>query len=310
MKIYNLGSVNIDYVYAVDHFVTAGETLSSESMRVFPGGKGLNQSVALARAGASVIHGAIVGDGGDLLTNALAEAGADVGRIEKRPGSCGHAIIQVDRSGQNSILLFAGTNHSIDRAYIESFLFDAEKDDVLLLQNEISGLDVIFEIAHKKKMQIAFNPSPYHESLKLLPLSYIKWWFCNEIEGAAFFEKDEPEEIAEAFLRRFPNSNLILTLGKEGSVFVNADTYIRQPIYQVPVVDTTAAGDTFTGYFIAAITSGKSAAFALDVASKAAAITVSRQGASVSIPTRNEVALCSGIGLTDPVEHPGGGRHA
>lgn len=310
MRIYNLGSLNIDYVYRVSHFVTAGETLPSEDLQIFPGGKGLNQSIALARAGAQVIHGVAVGDNGEFLLETLAASQVDVSRIRRVSGSCGHAIIQVDRSGQNSILLFAGTNHSIDRAYIESFLFDAEKDDVLLLQNEISGLDVIFEIAHKKQMQIAFNPSPYHESLKLLPLSYIKWWFCNEIEGAAFLGKDEPEEIAEAFLRRFPNSNLILTLGKEGSVFVNADTYIRQPVYQVPVVDTTAAGDTFTGYFIAAITKGKSAAFALDVASKAAAITVSRQGASVSIPTRNEVALCSGIGLTDPVEHPGGGRHA
>lgn len=93
----------------MDHFVTAGETLSSENMKIFPGGKGVNQSVALARAGASVIHGGIVGDGGDLLLDTLSQAGVDTGRIGKCAGSCGHAIIQVDKNGQNSILLFAGT---------------------------------------------------------------------------------------------------------------------------------------------------------------------------------------------------------
>ena len=289
MKIYNLGSLNIDYVYAVEHFVTAGETLSSEGMNIFPGGKGLNQSVALAKAGVKVIHGAVIGDGGELLTNTLAEAGADISRIKKQNGSCGHAIIQVDKNGQNSILLFAGTNHCIEEAYIEEFLFDAEENDILLLQNETNALDKIFDVANKKKMQIAFNPSPFDADIKNLPLSYIKWWFCNEIEGKALFGSSDPREIANTFAKKYPNSNLILTLGSEGSVFINADTYIEQPIYKVHTVDTTAAGDTFTGYFLATITNGKDIAFSLDFAAKASAITVSRSGASSSIPTYIEV---------------------
>lgn len=289
MRIYNLGSLNIDYVYNVDHFVTTGETLSSENMSIFPGGKGLNQSVALARAGAKVIHGAVVGDDGILLSETLSAAGVDISRIKKAIGSCGHAIIQVDPSGQNCILLFAGTNHAIDKEYIEKFLIDAEKDDILLLQNEINGLDIIFEIAHNKQMQIAFNPSPYHTDIKKLPLSYVKWWFCNEIEGAVLFGSGEPKEIASNFLAQFKDSNLILTMGKDGSAFINNDIYIEQPIYKVRAVDTTAAGDTFTGYFIAEIVKGNSIANALDIASKASAITVSREGAASSIPTANEV---------------------
>ena len=170
-----------------------------------------------------------------------------------------------------------------------SFLFDAEENDILLLQNEINNLDVIFEIAHQKKMQIAFNPSPFHMDIHKLPLSYVKWWFCNEIEGAALFGSNDPKEIAGIFVKRFPNSNLILTLGEEGSIFINADTYIEQPIYKVHTVDTTAAGDTFTGYFLAAVTKGKGACVALDIASKAASIAVSRPGASASIPTYDEV---------------------
>lgn len=289
MKIYNLGSLNIDYVYTVDHFVTAGETLASDHMAVFPGGKGLNQSVALAKAGAAVIHGAVIGDNGEMLLTTLAEAGVDVSRIKRMPGSCGHAIIQVEKSGQNCILLFAGTNHCIDKAYIEQFLVDAEKEDIFLLQNEISGLDVAFEIAHQKHMQIAFNPSPFHEDIKKLPLSRVKWWFCNEIEGAALFGSSDPKEIAKTFAKQYPNSHLILTLGKDGSVYINTDTYIEQPIYPVRAVDTTAAGDTFTGYFLATLAGGKDVAVSLDLAARAAAIAVSRPGASSSIPARWEV---------------------
>ena len=289
MKIYNLGSLNIDYVYNVEHFVTAGETLSSKKMTVFPGGKGLNQSIALSKAGAKVIHGAVVGDRGELLLDTLLKADVAIDRIEKISASCGHAIIQVDNSGQNCILLFAGSNHCVDKAYIEKFLFDAEKDDMLLLQNEISSIDIALEIAHQKQMQIAFNPSPIHVNIKNFPLSYVKWWFCNEIEAAALFGSSGPKEIAKKFIKQFPNSNLILTLGKEGSIFINADTYIEQPIYKVHTVDTTAAGDTFTGYFLAAITSGMDVPFSLNIASKAASITVSRKGASSSIPMYDEV---------------------
>lgn len=289
MKIYSLGSLNIDYVYSVDHFVSAGETLASDQMNIFPGGKGLNQSIALARAGAKVIHGAILGDNGDFLIDTLSGSGVDTERIVKTAGSCGHAIIQVDKNGQNCILLFPGTNHCLDAAYVEHFLSDAEPDDILILQNETNALDVIFEIAHTKKMQIVFNPSPFHSNILKLPLSYVKWWFCNEIEGEALFGNNDPMEIASNFSAQYPDSNLILTLGSEGSLFKNADTLLTQPIYPTKAVDTTAAGDTFTGYFIAAITKGKSVAEALNIASKASSITVSRMGASESIPYIDEV---------------------
>jgi ribokinase len=233
MKIYNLGSLNIDYVYAVEHFVQAGETLSSKEMRVFPGGKGLNQSIALARAGAQVIHGAVVGDNGDFLLQVMADSGVDISRIQRVSGSCGHAIIQVDGAGQNCILLYAGTNHMVDRAYAEEFLWDAMPGDILLLQNEVSGLRDIFELAAQKGMRIAFNPSPYHENLKKLPLSYVTWWFCNEVEGEALFGSGDPAVMAERFWQQYPHSNLVLTLGSYGcagwAVFrsLSRNTYAR-----------------------------------------------------------------------------------
>ena len=289
MRIFNLGSMNIDYVYSVPHFLQPGETLSSESLEIFPGGKGLNQSVALGKAGAEVIHGAILGTGGEFLLQTMKDAGVDISRIRKTDASSGHAIIQVDRCGQNCILLYAGTNQVLDEDYIEYFLSDAAPGDILLLQNECSCLREAMELGHKKGMQIALNPSPFHEDIRDLPLEYVGWWFCNEIEGAALFGTEEPETIAACFAAAYPGSHLILTLGGEGSLFVRDGLRLRQSIYPAQAVDTTAAGDTFTGYFLAAIAAGSAPKEAMDMAARAASITVSRMGAAASIPFLSEI---------------------
>ena len=291
MRIYNLGSLNIDYVYDVDHFVSAGETLSSDKMQIFPGGKGLNQSVALARAGAEVIHGAVIGEDGGFLTEILSSAGVDTSRIETIPRRCGHAVIQVDKSGQNCILLYPGTNRCIDRRYIENFLSDAERDDILVVQNEISGLDIAFETASRKNMRIAFNPSPFHSDIKKLPLSLVRWLFCNETEGEALFGSRDIREITEIFITQIPDGDLILTLGKDGSVFKNREKFIAQPIFETKAVDTTAAGDTFLGYFLASVTKGESVERSMAVASKAASVAVSVKGAASSIPFLRDVTV-------------------
>ena len=185
MKIYNPGSLNIDYVYSVDHFVSSGETVSSEKLEIFPGGKGLNQSVAASRAGSEVIHGGFAGDGGDFLIDVLNSSGVDTSNIRRTGESCGHAIIQVDKSGCNCIMIYGGTNRMIGKDYIDGFLSDALPGDVLLLQNETSCIAEAMETAHEKGMYIAFNPSPFDDSIMSLPLEYVDLWFCNEIEGAA-----------------------------------------------------------------------------------------------------------------------------
>jgi len=289
MKIYNLGSLNIDYVYSVDHFVSAGETISSEKMQIFPGGKGLNQSVALARAGASVIHGAKIGDSGDFLVETLRRSGVDVSKIEKVGGSCGHAIIQVNRNGENCIMLFAGTNRILDKEYIDQFLSGAGEGDILLAQNETNCLREAFEVAHSKKMKIAFNPSPFDDTIKTLPTDYVDYWFCNEIEGAGLFGSGDPDMICSRFLEIYPQGVLILTLGKSGSIYCDKDLCFKQKAYKAEAVDTTAAGDTFTGYFLSSVARGMSAEEAMDLASRASAVTVSRMGASSSIPYLEEI---------------------
>ena len=284
MKIYNLGSLNIDYVYSVEHIVNPKETLSSSDMQKFAGGKGLNQSVALARAGCDIIHGGIIGADGEFLKDILQKENIDTSSIKVANHPTGHAIIQVDNNGQNSILLYSGANFLIDREYAEQFLSGADEGDILLLQNEISALECIFDIAYKKKMQIAFNPSPYSDLIKYLPLNYVKWWFCNEVEAKELFGSEDIEQITQDFISKYPNSNLILTLGEQGSVFINKDITVKQAAYKTEVVDTTAAGDTFTGYFLSAVSQNKSIVDAMKTASRAASIAVSRKGATPSIP--------------------------
>lgn len=289
MKIFNLGSLNIDYVYSLPHFVRPGETLSSTELKLFPGGKGLNQSIALAKAGIPVIHGGLIGSDGKMLLDTLSTAGVDTHYIKQVDIQSGHAIIQVDENGQNCIILYAGANHCFDSSYILSVLETAEEGDILLLQNETNALAEIFEIAHNKKMQIAFNPSPYDEDIKSLPLHYVKWWLCNEIEGAELTGKENPYEAIDALSAMYPGSNILLTIGSKGSICYCNGQLIHQPIYKVNAVDTTAAGDTFTGFFLGSIMNGKCPEEALKTAAAASSIAVSRSGASSSIPTLEEV---------------------
>lgn len=289
MRVYNLGSLNVDYVYQVDHFVRAGETISSGKMGTFPGGKGLNQSVALARAGATVIHGALVGDGAEFLVDTMRESGVDTSRIEKIDGAPGHAIIQVNRRGENCIMIYPGTNRRLTREYVSRFLDGAEEGDVFLAQNETNCLAEAFEEAKKHGMKIAFNPSPCDDVLLSLPLELVDYWFCNEIEAKRLFGSDDPDKICRDFREGPFDAALILTLGEAGSRYADKEGTVKQKAYKTKPVDTTAAGDTYTGYFLAALCKGRPVKEAMDAASRASAITVSRMGASCSVPYYFEV---------------------
>ena len=166
-----------------------------------------------------VIHGGLIGDGGEFLTEKMALSGVDISRIERTDGSNGHAIIQINKDGQNCILLHAGSNYQIDRKYIEDFLADSEENDILLLQNEISSLEEAFEIAEKKKLRIAFNPSPFKEDIKLLPLKCVKWFFCNEIEGEALFGSGDPETMKVNFLKNDGQPSFFLRAYEDSCFF-------------------------------------------------------------------------------------------
>ena len=142
MKILNFGSINIDYVYSVDHIVQPGETIKGLDRNVFCGGKGLNQSIALANAKADVTHAGLIGEDGGMLLEALNAAEVHTDLIKTVKGSSSHTVIQVDRSGQNSILFFAGDNLAIKEDYIDEVIEKFEPGDYLLLQNEIGSIQI------------------------------------------------------------------------------------------------------------------------------------------------------------------------
>ncbi len=295
MRVLCFGSLNIDYTYKVDHFVGKGETLSSESLQVFSGGKGLNQSIALAKAGADTYHAGAIGEDGRFLLKIMEDAGVHTEYVAELPDvRTGNAIIQNDREGDNCILLYGGANQAVTQEQVDEVLSHFQAGDFLVLQNEINELEYIVRKAHEKKMKIVLNPSPMNEKVTALPLDFVDYFMLNEVEagqilGRAVQDGYDGEALASALLARFPDAAVVLTLGGDGSVYMDREKTIRQPVYKVKAVDTTAAGDTFTGFFIGGIMNGLTVNEAMDQASRAAAVAVTRQGAAPSIPLLEEV---------------------
>ena len=284
-----------DSVYSVPHFVKKGETLSAKELNVYTGGKGLNQSIALARAGVETYQAGAIGTDGMFLLEQLKEAGVKTDLVKILDDvRTGNAIIQNDDEGDNCIVLFGGANQAITKEQVDEVFKDFTNEDYLLIQNEINELSYIVEKAKEEGMKIILNPSPMNEKIMKLPLDQIDYFILNEIEAMQILEMDKPEEIDGKYIasllhERFKDATIVLTLGSEGSVCISDDEYVEQSIYKVKAIDTTAAGDTYTGYFIAGILNGKTIKESMDIASKASAIAVTRQGAAPSIPVLEEV---------------------
>lgn len=304
MKIFNLGSINIDHVYGLDHFVQPGETMSCDSVASFAGGKGFNQTVALARAGATVAHIGAVGTDGRGLVETLTREGVEVSAVAVEPElPTGHAIIQVVPGGQNNIIIASGANASLTEASVQRALEGAAAGDLLLAQNETTAVAEAIRLAHDKGMKTALNPAPMNAKVLSLPLELVDIFIVNEIEGAELAASDmdatrprgrvgtqTPGSVLEELHAMFPSAHVIMTLGHDGVEAVEpCGRVTKVKAFKVNAVDTTAAGDTFTGFFLAALSRGETIETALRAASAAAAISVTRPGASPSIPSRAEV---------------------
>ncbi len=296
--LYNYGSINIDHVYRVPHLVQPGETLASQSYQQVLGGKGANQSIALARAGADVRHIGRYHSADRALLEPLFSAGVDGRHLQAVDMPGGHAIIQVDDAAENAIILFAGANHSFNVEEFPVLLAEAMAGDWLLLQNECSGTAEMMTLAASKGLQVAFNPAPMEASVALLPLEQLAVLFVNEVEVLQLLgadsgqgsEQDFGEDwLASQLQQRLPETRVIVTLGAKGAYCFYRGAAERVPAWPVKAVDTTGAGDTFIGYFMQALLSGQSVRTALERACQASALCVQRVGASSSIPTAREV---------------------
>ena len=294
MKVLCFGSLNIDYTYRVSHFVRQGETLAAESLQVFSGGKGLNQAVALARAGAETWMAGAVGEDGRFLLEELAAAGVRTDHVcVLQQERTGNAIIQNDRAGDNCILLYGGANRAVTEAQVDAVLQHFGAGDWLLLQNEINQLPYIMRQAHARGLKIAFNPSPMETHVLEYPLESVDLFLLNRVEAAQLAGTDgtDGQALLAALRGRFSRAAVVLTLGADGAVYTDGAETVQQAAYPVQAVDTTAAGDTFTGFFLAARMRGAGVPRAMELASRAAAIAVTRRGAAPSIPTFAEVKV-------------------
>ncbi|RKR03461.1 ribokinase [Kushneria sinocarnis] len=294
--LHNYGSINIDHVYRVPHLVRPGETLASREYRPVLGGKGANQSLAMARAGGDVTHWGRLGESDRWALAPLREAGVNDEQLELIDGPSGHTVIQVDDDGENAIVLFGGANQGFDADRLDTLFATTSPGDWLLLQNECNDTAAVIERALEADLQVAFNPAPMVDAIRQLPLTRLALLFLNRGEAAALAECDDStptETLIRALTERYPGPDIVLTLGREGAHFLPGRTASELPRFEparsVSAVDTTGAGDTFIGYFLAALQHGRAITECLTRASAAAALGVQRPGAADSIPLREEV---------------------
>jgi len=289
-SIINYGSCCIDHVFQVPHFVAPGETLSSTAYSIFPGGKGLNQSIAMAKAGAAVIHVGAIGRDGLWLSERLSEVGVNINHLAVSDQPSGQAIIQVDSTGENAIVIVGGTNLLDHRTQLELALSKTNEKDYLLIQNETSSNNYAIKAAKQRGMKIVFNMAPMNAKALELPLELVDYFVVNETEGEALTGETSSDGICSAFLTQYPESAIILTLGAAGAIYCDQHQTLNQPAFAIDPIDTTGAGDTFTGFFLATLTASGDIQRALKTAAAAAALAVTQEGAATSIPEASAVA--------------------
>lgn len=292
MKFLNFGSVNIDYTYHVPYFVRPGETLAASSVERSAGGKGFNQSVALAKAGCEVYHAGHIGSDGAFIKKLCEEYGINTEYLTEVSTQTGTAVIQVDSYGSNCIILYGGANQAMDTEFISTVLEPFQMGDMIVLQNEVNCTDQLITMAYEKGLSIAINPAPMNNVVPREKLGLCDWLILNETEAQELTGVENAEEQIHILKQNYPNASVVLTLGAGGSICQKNGQVYMMGSCSVNVVDTTAAGDTFAGFFLSEISLGKNVETALLTATRASALAIQKCGAAQSIPTLSEVKNC------------------
>ncbi|WP_133010435.1 ribokinase [Marinomonas flavescens] len=295
MTIYNVGSINLDHLYQVDHFVRPGETMASQNYQCLLGGKGANQSVALAKAGADVKHVGAIHRSDQAVLDQLASLGVNTDLIAKLDVPTGHAIIQLNTEAENAIILFQGANHALTQAQVDAVLAQATAGDWVLLQNETNQIEYTMKQAQAHGLKVAFNPAPMDADLTKKVLPSVDLLIVNEVEAMDLLGVADIDTASQTLPTAYPVLSVLMTLGKAGvryfpkqeasqrmeSLFVEA--------FSVEAVDTTAAGDTFIGYCLSSLMNNEDMTVALKRACAASALCVTKMGAASAIPSSADV---------------------
>ncbi|TVS03201.1 MAG: ribokinase [Rhodobacteraceae bacterium] len=284
MAVWCFGSINIDHFYMLERLPAPGETLAAQSYRVELGGKGANQSVAAARAGAAVRHlGAVGADGAKALFE-LEASGVECHAVQRLEGATGHAVIMVDQAGENSIIIHAGANREMTLAPVLEALSDSETGDVLLVQNETAHQAEVAEGAMAKGMKVIYSAAPFDMEAVRAVLPFLSLLVMNKVEAAQL------QAAIGLGLDEIPVETLVITRGSEGASWLTrGQPEIHVPAQPVDVMDTTGAGDCFTGALAAALDAGSAPEEAMRFASAAAALQVGCVGTAGAMPRRAEI---------------------
>jgi len=289
MTIFNLGSINADHVYRVPHLPGPGETLAATLMQTGLGGKGANMSVAAARAGSHVAHIGAIGSDGIWARNRLLEYGVDTRHIAELDVPTGHAIINVDDAGENAITLFAGANQAISEDSVANVLSTGSTGDILVTQNETNAQGVAAKVGSKLGFRVCYAAAPFDASAVKAVVPYLDFLILNAVEAKQL------EQALGVSIEELDVADIIITLGSDGARWISEGVDQHFAAIKVDPVDTTGAGDTFTGYVLAGLDRGLTMGQSISLAMRAAALMVMRMGTADVIPDLKEVEAFSGI---------------
>ncbi|KAA8704326.1 ribokinase [Pseudomonas proteolytica] len=296
-KVVVVGSLNMDLVTRASRLPRGGETLVGQSFATVPGGKGANQAVAAARLGADVAMIGCVGSDayGAQLRDALLVEGIDCQAVNEVEGSSGVALIVVDDSSQNAIVIVAGSNGQLTPASLLAFDAVLQAAEVIVCQLEVPMDTVGYALKRARALgkTVIFNPAPASGPLPADWYAAIDYLIPNESEASALsgvpVDSLDAAKVAATHLLNAGAGKVIVTLGSQGALFADGQGFEHLPAPKVQAVDTTAAGDTFVGGFAAALANGQGEAEAIRFGQVAAALSVTRAGAQPSIPTLHDV---------------------
>ena len=308
MTVFNYGSINIDHIYRVHDFIRPGETLASDNYRLMLGGKGANQSIALVQADVPVQHIGRICDLDEWICKKLQDYGIGAYCLQLVDEPTGHAIIQVNDAGENAILLYGGANQTNALNNIAEYISNGESSDWFLTQNECNLTAEALTLAKQQGMTVAFNPAPMTAEVRDMPLACVDYLIVNELEAEDLLNDktitaEQPGKLLVELNKRYPDLKIVLTLGDKGVMYKDSEQTHVIAAEEVDVVDTTAAGDTFIGFFIQQCIAGEPIKTDLEMASKASAITVQTLGASESIPTLETVLKTYNLNASTEGKH-------
>ena len=291
-----IGSLNMDLVVNVDTMPKPGQTIIGSNFKEVPGGKGANQAVAMARLNGNVsMIGKVGEDGfGQTLINSLKNDKVDTTYIQTSKGATGVALITVDKNAQNSIVVSPGANFEVKEDDIDNNIEAIKNSDIVVLQLETPLNTIKYALNKAKELNkyTILNPAPAvkldDEIIKNVDLLTPNETELEIISGVSIETEEDIQKAAQIMIEKGVKE-LIVTLGSKGSLYINKEKSMFKKAYKDEAVDTTAAGDSYTGALAVALSQDKNIEDAMDFASKVGALSVLKEGAQSSLPTLEDV---------------------